>query len=289
MLFLNESAYGVASDGKELEALLEECGIKDDCEQVEGSETGALALALEMETSWHAIEREMIFAEHGSIVNEDTALLEGAMADYWKKVKDFFVKLWNKAKAFFQKVVDKLTGYFQDAEKWFVKNEKDMAESAKCTTYKSVASGVAGQNVDKAGQDFQGKLASATKKDEVEAVKKDVDEWKAFGGDKAEELEVKKSSIAVLLHGTSKALAGLKKANQIEVDKIKKAIAETDAAAKISDAKNEEIKTSKEKIEGYKAAISLMKSVNSKYISYYKSAVSEGLKCAKALLREGKK
>jgi len=98
--------------------------------EFEGKYTGefeeAFEICLESEREWHNLEMKMTRAEHTAIVNEDTALMEGAVGDFFAKAKQWFITLGKKIKEFFKRLIERIGVFFMNAKKFVAKYGKQL-------------------------------------------------------------------------------------------------------------------------------------------------------------------
>jgi len=98
--------------------------------EFEGKYTGefeeAFEICLESEREWHNLEMKMARAEHTAIVNEDTALMEGAVGDFFAKAKAWFIAFGKKVKEFFKRLIERIGVFFMNAKKFVAKYGKQL-------------------------------------------------------------------------------------------------------------------------------------------------------------------
>jgi hypothetical protein len=82
---------------------------------------GAIDMIIESEREWHTLEMKMIKAEHTAIVTEDTALMEGAISDFYQKAKAWFVSMWKKIQEFISRLIERIGVFFMSAKKFVSK------------------------------------------------------------------------------------------------------------------------------------------------------------------------
>jgi len=301
MLFLSENAV-VDQDStiaKELDVMLEDAGIEKGTYDVfDGDEAGALEICLEMETAWHALETQMMGVEHQSIVSESVEILNEGVKEFFKKVGDIFKKMWDSISGFFKKLWENITSFFSNAEKWWVKNEKEItAEKAKATVYAKVANGTMLDHIKSEVAAWSKSSTFKTDKETVEQIEESVKQFKETSDkafetfkapfEKAEEVEVTKKAVADTLVGSNKKLEVIKQLHAAETQNIKNVIGIAKAGEIASG--DDEVKALKAKVGLAKVYLSYQKKVQAAAVKFSKKSVSQALTAGKALMRESNK
>lgn len=129
-IFLNESFTRTASpstDSNYLQRLSESLKIDEkSINTIFGNENAGMAICYESEVAWNTLMEEMKTAEF-------TALHEGALNNFWGKIKDwgkkviaFFVKVWKAIVAWSKATWAKIVNVFVKSDEELVKRLKDL-------------------------------------------------------------------------------------------------------------------------------------------------------------------
>lgn len=101
----------------ELDELVKADGIVAEETNDDSADLYGMEIVAEMETAWGNLTADMMAVEHKSVVTEDTALLEGAIGDYWGKVVEFFKRVWAHVQRFFSVILAKIKIWLNLGEK----------------------------------------------------------------------------------------------------------------------------------------------------------------------------
>jgi hypothetical protein len=257
---------------------------------------GAMEIVVEMNLDWHALETDMMALEHMALVKEDSMIFEGALGDFWAKVKAFFINVWNAIKNFVAVVIDKLTAGLRNAENWYSKNSsKITVASIKITAYPGIDQD---EQIAKQLQEAMNLAQKISASDPeaiqdtynlinraIETLKDSNAAMREAGLDERKEITISKAAIDKTLKGSNFRLAVIKNYGAVVARVVQSGIkiAEAGAASSATDATGQ--LALKAGIGAVKAIISDLKRAGSILIRVEQMKTAEAFRVARAMLK----